>query len=105
VCLYIMVGVDLNREKEQGALGRGGTRPTRYVCDADAEASTSRRVAAPPVPFLLAASENVSSFFFFFFFFFFSFHLILLLNYSILFFADMRVCVCIYIVYLVFDLI
>jgi hypothetical protein len=102
VCLYIMVGVDLNREKEQGALGRGGTRPTRYVCDADAEASTSRRVAAPPVPFLLAASENVSSFFSFFFF---SFHLILLLNYSILFFADMRACVCAYIVYLVFDLI
>lgn len=49
----------MNREKEQGVLVRGGTRPTRCVCDVGAEASISRRVAAPLVPIQLPVSENV----------------------------------------------
>ncbi|KAF3446455.1 hypothetical protein FNV43_RR11634 [Rhamnella rubrinervis] len=43
---------------EQEALESGGTRPTRFVCGADDEASIFRRVAVPRVRFPLAASEN-----------------------------------------------
>ena len=66
--MYVTVNVEMNnRAREQGVLEREGTRPTRCVCDAVAEASISRRVAAPPVPIPLAASENVTSSFLFLF--------------------------------------
>lgn len=52
----------MNRVREQEASGRGGTRLTRSVSDADAEAFTFRRADVVPVDFLLAGSENVSDY-------------------------------------------
>ncbi|KAB1218567.1 60S ribosomal protein L37 [Morella rubra] len=45
----------ISRVREQGALVRGGTRPTPFALGVAAAASISRRVAAPPVPIPLPA--------------------------------------------------